>query len=165
MAQIEYWIQIENHAWDICPSGKDRMTGMDVKDFPGGKSPVHVTLRSPETGYTRNNVLMHEPVRNSDGKVRDALILRRYTPDWGVPDDRKVNPWDLNEPDPTDHGTMGTIPGPVIEATVGDTVIVHFRNKDMRKLPILQRAHSLHAHGFTYAPQFDGAYPLTPPDP
>jgi hypothetical protein len=49
-----------------------------------------------------------------------------------VPDDRKVNPWDLNELDPTDNGTMGTIPGPVIECNVGDSVIVHFRDLDMR---------------------------------
>jgi hypothetical protein len=47
----------------------------------------------------------------------DALILRRYTADWAAPDDRKVNPWDINERNPTDTGTMGTIPGPVIECT------------------------------------------------
>jgi hypothetical protein len=65
---------------------------------------------------------------------QDALILRRYTANWAAPDDRKVNPWGLNEPDPTDNGTMGTIPGPVIEykLTTGDRVIVHFRNKDSR---------------------------------
>lgn len=44
------------------------------------------------------------------------MILRRYTRDWAAPDDRKVNPWDVNEPDPTDTGTMGTIPGPVIDS-------------------------------------------------
>ncbi len=29
MAVIEYWIQIENHPWDLCPNPKniDRMTG------------------------------------------------------------------------------------------------------------------------------------------
>ena len=31
-------------------------------------------------------------------------------------------------------------------------------------LPILQRTHSLHTHGFVFAPTSDGAYPLTPPD-
>src|SRR5438094_9815968 len=32
-------------------------------------------------------------------------------------------------------------------------------------LPLLQRTHSLHAHGFVFAPTSDGAYPLTPADP
>lgn len=32
-------------------------------------------------------------------------------------------------------------------------------------LPILQRTHSLHNHGFDFAPTSDGAYPLTQPDP
>ena len=63
---------------------------------------------------------MFQPVRDSDGDVADALILRRYTANWAAPDDRKVNPWDINELDPTDNGTMGTIPGPVIECSVGD---------------------------------------------
>lgn len=235
MATIEYWIQLENHAWDICPSGKDRMTGLAVEMLAGGKPAVNVTLHSPITGHSRT-VKMFQPVRDSDGDVADALILRRYTPNWAAPDDRKVNPWDINELDPTDNGTMGTIPGPVIECSVGDTVIVHFRNMDLRSrplfklaqavtargmtaqmlaggnipgvgvmggmmgggvreapsqlqpdvlqanlqaipgidripfpltvpLPILQRTHSLHTHGFVFAPTSDGAYPLTPPDP
>ena len=86
-------------------------------------------------------------------------------------DDRKVNPWDLNEPDPTDNGTMGTIPGATIEANVGDSVIVHFRNHDKRTdaqgklLGTHQRAHSLHTHGFVFESRYDGAFPLSPPDP
>ncbi|MGH6842307.1 MAG: multicopper oxidase domain-containing protein, partial [Methylocella sp.] len=124
--------------------------------------------------------------------------MRRYKPPtlppgpqsdaWTVPDDRKVNPWDLNEPDPTDNGTMGTIPGPVIECNVGDEVIVHFRNMDMRTHPVTKqvcfdfpfpicfpitteepieiekRIHSLHPHGFVFAAASDGAFPLSPPD-
>jgi plastocyanin len=98
--------------------------------------------------------------------IKDALILRRYTENWAKPDDRKVNPWDLNEPVPTDNGTMGTIPGPVIECDVGDKVIVHFRNKDNREgVNILHRLHSLHTHGFVFNIVHDGAYPLSPPDP
>ena len=105
----------------------------------------------------------------------EALILRRYARNWQVPADRKVNPWDLNEPDPTDAGTMGTIPGATIACNVGDTVRVHFRNLDLRTMPaapwertkplaILKRTHSLHAHGFTFPTKYDGAYPLSPPD-
>jgi FtsP/CotA-like multicopper oxidase with cupredoxin domain len=65
-----------------------------------------------------------------------------------------VNPWELNEPDPTDNGTMGTIPGPVIECNVGDQVIVHFRNKNLRSgSNFKERAHSLHPHGFVFDPR------------
>jgi FtsP/CotA-like multicopper oxidase with cupredoxin domain len=128
---------------------------MEGKDLGPGSMQV---LTSPVTHVTRN-VRMYQP-------VMDALILRRYTANWAAPGDRKINPWDLNEPDPTDAGTMGTIPGPVIQCNVGDTVQVHFRNMDSRagKSP-KARAHSLHPHGFVFKPTSDGAYPLTPPDP
>src|SRR6266446_5754576 len=138
MAKIEYWIQIENRPWDVCPHNKDRMTGEDIKTREG-TDPIEVMLTSPGTGKTRK-VKMFKPLTDKDGAI-DALILRRYKPPtkknqsdaWTVPDDRKVSPWDLNEPDPTDKGTMGTIPGPVIECNVGDKVIVHFRNLDERQ--------------------------------
>jgi plastocyanin len=160
MPVIELWIQIENHAWDVCPANFDRMMGMPVNPSPGPP----VTLTSPVTGASTSRT-MYKPLTG------DALILRRYTANWAAPDDRKVNPWDLNEPDPTDSGTMGTIPGATIECSVGDEVLVHFRNMDMRTdpntgalLPCASRAHSLHPHGITFTPQYDGAFPLSPPD-
>lgn len=162
------------------------MTGQTLKAREG-KDQAKVTLKSPGTNVTRTNVVMYKPLRDSDGTtVMDALVLRRYRKPspfaapghpaigpWDVPDDRKVNPWDLNEPNPTDSGTMGTIPGPVIEANVGDKVVVHFRNMDMRThpvkrkqelLPMEMRTHSLHPHGFAFAATSDGAYPLSPVD-
>jgi len=175
MATLEFWIQIENHPWDVCPTNiTDRMTGQSVQD-------VAKASGYQITGATKNPD-MNFPLSD------DALILRRYTENWAAPDDRKVNPWDLNEPDPA--ATNGTIPGPVIECNVGDKVIVHFRNKDQRTsietelfcfptptgveicfpikvpkpLPVPQRTHSLHPHGFAFAPTSDGAYPLSPPD-
>ena len=193
MATIDIWIQLENHPWDIYPrSAINRIDGTPVS----AAAPVTRTLRSPVTGVTRQ-VQMRKPL------AEDALIFRRYTENWAAPADRKVNPWDLNEPDPTDSGTMGTIPGPVIECNVGDTVRVHFRNLDQRQklvfptvspsgslfggslfggfdfgdfdlsrffprfepLPPEQRAHSMHTHGFVFAPTSDGAFPLSPPDP
>ena len=147
----EYWIQIENHLWDVSPSGVDRMTGK--KFLP--------TFQLAFPPPPPPNIVMYKPM--------EALILRRYTANWAAPDDRKVNPWDLNERDPV--VTMGTIPGATIECNVGDTVTVHFRNMDMRLDPngtLLspeRRAHSLHPHGFVFAAQSDGAYPLSPADP
>jgi FtsP/CotA-like multicopper oxidase with cupredoxin domain/plastocyanin len=135
MATRELWIQIEPNQWDLCPHNIDRMTGMNIQDREAaignsGLAPRTVTLTSPVTGHKRS-VKMFKPL---DG---GALILRRYTANWAAPDDRKVNPWDINELDPTDNGTMGTIPGPVIELDVGDDVIVHFRNGDHRREPRL----------------------------
>ena len=66
---------------------------------------------------------------------------------------------------------MGTVPGPVIECVVGDSVIVHYRNLDLRRdpagklLPVEMRTHSLHPHGFVFDRFSDGAYPLSPPNP
>lgn len=201
MANLEFWIQLENRPWDASPNGRDRMTGQTIEQITG-KAPVSVTLNSPGTGATSVRK-MNNPLRDGDGNVMDALILRRYKPPnkadqsdaWTSPDDRKVNPWDINEHDPTDTGTMGTIPGPVIECNVGDSVRVHFRNRDHRTeavmsthevcfpvpfggqicipFPVLtqqpiaieKRVHSLHPHGFVFERTKDGAYPLSPPDP
>jgi FtsP/CotA-like multicopper oxidase with cupredoxin domain/plastocyanin len=196
MANIEYWIQLENRPWDVCPGNIDRMSGQNLKQREG-KDPATASLSSPGSGVIRN-VTMFRPLRKSDTSIDDALILRRYKPAqktdhsdaWTQPDDRKVNAWDLNEPDPTDSGTMGTIPGPVIECNVGDSVKVHFRNLDMRTelgtkticfpipfigeiclpfpvsvpIAIEKRTHSLHPHGFVFEPTSDGAFPLSPPD-
>jgi FtsP/CotA-like multicopper oxidase with cupredoxin domain/plastocyanin len=158
MATVEYWIQIENHAWDAAPANLDRMTGQTIEAITG-TAPVSKMLLSPETGVSRMRT-MFMPLSE------DALILRRYTANWAAPDDRKVNPWDANERDPGENGTMGTIPGPVLECNVGDTVVVHFRNRDHRTdKPDDSRVHSLHPHGFAFANSSDGAYPLSPPDP
>jgi len=163
MPDIHFWIQIENHAWDVCPNNIDRMSGQTLQQITGN-APQQVTLTSPVSGAVRTNVTMYRALSG------DALILRRYTANWAAPDDRKVNPWDLNEPNPTDAGTMGTIPGAVIECSLGDRAIVHFRNMDTRTdshgalLPAARRTHSLHPHGFAFFPISDGAYPLSPPD-
>jgi FtsP/CotA-like multicopper oxidase with cupredoxin domain/plastocyanin len=162
LATKEFWIQIENNPWDVSPNDIDRYTGQKIEEITG-KAPVEKELYSPVT-KKKVKRKMFFPV------LGDALILRRYTENWAQPDDRKVNPWDINEPDPSDNGTMGTIPGPVIECDVGDTVIVHFRNMDMRidsdgnLLNIHERAHSLHPHGFVFETKYDGAFPLSPPD-
>jgi hypothetical protein len=169
---IEYWIQIENRPWDLSPHNVDRMTGQNMQAVTG-QPPAMATLTSVVPGTPPRMVTMFNPLRDG-ANVIDALILRRYRPPtqpdgsdaWTVPDDRKINPWDLNEHNPGEAGTMGTIPGPVIECQLGDTVHVHFRNADGRTgKDVLTRTHSLHPHGFVFQTTSDGAYPLTPPDP
>jgi hypothetical protein len=166
MATIDVWIQLENRPWDMMPNNIDRLTGRiaslsptvfataSPEDIAKTVTKNHwedVVITSPGTGVTKTR-RMFAPLRDTSGKVMDALILRRYkapvnadnSDAWTIPDDRKVNPWDINEKDPTDNGTMGTIPGPVIECNVGDSVIVHFRNMDMRLTKdVKARAHSL----------------------
>ncbi len=46
------------------------------------------------------------------------------------------------------------IPGPTLEAEVGDTLVVHFRNADTK----FKQAVTLHPHGVKYTPDYDGAY-------
>ncbi|WP_217913503.1 multicopper oxidase domain-containing protein [Miltoncostaea marina] len=73
----------------------------------------------------------------------DAVVYRAYTPGWKKP-----------LPNRAVAGDNDGVPGPVIEARVGDTIHVHFKNEDrVHKLP-----HSMHFHAFSYAPGSDGAY-------
>ena len=143
------------------------MTGGRVKPTPQQLVWLGLDAAGGLVELATRTVSMHRPV--------EALIFRRYAPPrlddgadaWTTPDDRKVNPWDLNEKNPT--RTMGTIPGPTIECDVGDEVVVHFRNMDFRAknnslLDPISRTHSLHPHGITFSSVYDGAYPLSPRD-
>lgn len=76
-------------------------------------------------------------------RVFTAVVYRRYTRDWR-------RPW----PNTSRSGDNDGIPGPLIEATVGDRVLVHFRNEDR----VYRRAHSMHFHAFGYRVPSDGAY-------
>ena len=46
------------------------------------------------------------------------------------------------------------MPGPILEAEVGDLLVVHFRNADES----LIQAITMHPHGVKYNPEYDGAY-------
>jgi manganese oxidase len=46
------------------------------------------------------------------------------------------------------------MPGPTIEAEVGDTIVAHFRNGDRH----FGQAVTMHPHGVRYTPDYDGAY-------
>ncbi|MCI0478576.1 MAG: multicopper oxidase domain-containing protein [Anaerolineales bacterium] len=137
MAHLEYWLQIENQMWDTAPNGINRLIG---ETLARGANGMFMPLAS------------------------QALIMRRYTANWAAPDDHAVNAWDVNEPQPAQ--TRGTIPGAVLEAKVGDDVVIHFRNMDTRQaIADSARVHSLHVRGVTASALCDGTYPLSPPDP
>jgi FtsP/CotA-like multicopper oxidase with cupredoxin domain len=46
------------------------------------------------------------------------------------------------------------MPGPTLEAEVGDTLVVHFRNADEK----FNQALTMHPHGVRYNPEYDGTY-------
>lgn len=136
MATKEYWLQLENMPWDVCPWGVDRLAG--------------ATLPRASDGNYRPT-------------TEETLVLRRYTANWSQPADEMINPWDLTEGSP---GQPGRFPGALLEAKVADQIIVHFRNLDQRSgVADETLIHSLHPHGVQRAALYDGAYPLSPLDP
>ncbi len=78
-----------------------------------------------------------------------AIGYRAYTPNWGSP-----LPGDSN------IGPNTGIPGPIIRAQVGDTILVHFRNNDTH----YGFPHSIHPHGVRYTPPNDGAWTAFDPN-
>jgi hypothetical protein len=50
--------------------------------------------------------LTGQTLQQITGQAPVLKTLISPTPNWAAPDDRKVNPWDLNEPDPTDNGIL-----------------------------------------------------------
>jgi FtsP/CotA-like multicopper oxidase with cupredoxin domain len=89
------------------------------------------------------DAIMGEDV-STEQSVVQTVIYRRYTPDWKKPM--------ANAAPPSADGQL--IPGPLIQARVGDTILVHFKNMDTLR----GDAHSMHFHGVHYAPSSDGAY-------
>jgi FtsP/CotA-like multicopper oxidase with cupredoxin domain len=80
---------------------------------------------------THRDQMMAKPVK---GKTTfNAWGYRPYAANWEHP----IAP--------------ASIPGPLIEAEVGDTVIVHFRNK-------LSSPVTIHPHGIFYSSEMDGTY-------
>jgi FtsP/CotA-like multicopper oxidase with cupredoxin domain len=80
---------------------------------------------------TEFDEMMGRPV---SGKTRfEAWVYREYEPDFAAP-----------------LGSA-TIPGPLIEANVGESVAVHFQNAVSSPVTI-------HPHGIFYTEEFDGSY-------
>ena len=73
-----------------------------------------------------------------------TIVYKRYTKNWGRP---------LRD-DPNVSGDNDGIPGPLLRARVGETILVHFKNLDNE----FERPHSMHFHGVEYRFGSDGAY-------
>jgi FtsP/CotA-like multicopper oxidase with cupredoxin domain len=81
---------------------------------------------------THRDQMMAEPVKQ--GKTTfNAYGYRAYSANFEAP----LGP--------------ATVPGPLLEAEVGETVVVHFRNK-------LRSTVTMHPHGIFYSNEMDGAY-------
>jgi FtsP/CotA-like multicopper oxidase with cupredoxin domain len=73
-----------------------------------------------------------------------TVTYRRFTKGWKKP-----------MTDEADRASgVGRIPGPLIRATVGDRILVHFKNLDTAT----RNSHSMHFHGVHYEPSSDGAF-------
>ncbi|HET6689588.1 MAG TPA: multicopper oxidase domain-containing protein [Miltoncostaeaceae bacterium] len=88
------------------------------------------------------DVLMKRQI-TLDQRRLDAVVYRAYTRGWKKP-----------LPNRAASGDNDGVPGPMIEARVGDTVFVHFKNEDR----VHKMRHSMHFHAFTYKPDSDGTY-------
>ena len=76
--------------------------------------------------------------------VFPTVVYRRYSAHWRRP---------LSNA-PAGSSNQNLIPGPLIQARVGDHILVHFKNLDT----LFKRPHSMHFHGVHYPPSSDGAY-------
>lgn len=80
----------------------------------------------------------------SEETTFETVVYKAYTRGWSRPlPDR-----------PGVAGDNDGIPGPLIRARVGDTVLVHFKNLDTLRF----EPHSMHFHGFRYPFGSDGSF-------
>ncbi|MCB0870016.1 MAG: multicopper oxidase domain-containing protein [Solirubrobacterales bacterium] len=82
----------------------------------------------------RRDQMMGKSVAKTVGRTKgEAYAYRLYEPNFTRP----IGP--------------ATVPGPLLDATVGDTLVVHFRNA-------LPYPATMHPHGAFYSNEMDGAY-------
>lgn len=89
------------------------------------------------------DAIEHETFSKSETALT-TVVYRRYTPGWGRALPNR----------PGSSADNDGIPGPLLRARVGDTILVHFKNLDNE----LELPHSMHFHGVRYRFGSDGAY-------
>src|SRR3954447_14658074 len=105
-----------------------------------------VALRA--TGNVREYWIRAEPVKwNIVPTGRDQMMDRK------IKAKTRFTAWAYRAYSANFAAPLGpaTIPGPTLEAEVGETIVVHFQNK--LKSPV-----SMHPHGVFYSQEMDGAY-------
>ena len=125
------------------------------KPTPVVKDPVDsLTFGTPQPqpgGQAREYWVQVRPLRWDPCPTgRDTWMKMR------VPSKRKFTAlaYQLYTPGFAEPAAAPTIPGPILEAEVGDTLVVHFRNGDHHfGQPI-----TMHPHGVRYTPDYDGSY-------
>ena len=121
---IDYWVAAVPVVWNIAPNGHDAMD-------------THIKMSMPMPSTTATTLPTAQTVLRT-------VVYRRYSANW-----RKPLP---NAPNSSADGLL--IPGPLIQARVGDRLRIHFKNMDTLR----HQPHSMHFHGVHYAPSSDGAY-------
>lgn len=132
--------------WDALGAGvpvPPKVSAAETRQSPAGPAPA-----APGGGVRREYWIKAEAVRwNIVPTRRDEMNDRRVTAKatftaWCYREYEK----DFSRPK-----GPGSIPGPVLEAETGDTLVINFRNT--LTVPV-----TIHAHGVFYTPQHDGAY-------
>jgi FtsP/CotA-like multicopper oxidase with cupredoxin domain len=124
-------------AWAPAATGKAKPSGV-VREYWIAAVPVRWNVVPNE-----RNAIDHETFTPEETTFT-TIVYKRYTRDWG-----KQLP---NQPGLS--ADNDGIPGPLIKARVGDTILVHFKNLDNE----FERPHSMHFHGVRYLFGSDGAY-------
>ena len=106
---------------------------------PGGKVReywVQARSRMWDTSPTGKDDWMGMKIRPKSARSFRAYLYQAYSPGFASP----LGP--------------ATMPGPTLEAEVGDVLKVHVRNGDEH----FGQAITMHPHGVRYTPDYDGAY-------
>ena len=97
---IDYWVAAVPVVWNIAPNGHDAMD-------------THMKMSMPMPSTTATTLPTAQTVLRT-------VVYRRYSANW-----RKPLP---NAPNSSADGLL--IPGPLIQARVGDRLRIHFKNMD-----------------------------------
>jgi manganese oxidase len=128
----QYWIAADEVEWNYAPSGSNQVSGAPFGD--------------DENVFVEN--VSYNGIFSGDeriGSTYKKVLYREYGPNW------------TPKPTAARWQHLGTL-GPVIQAEVGDTIVVHFRNNATVYGPDGQaRKFSIHPHGVFYLKNSEGA--------